>query len=240
MKASATHVKGSPLSGERTISRVRQHQHETLLSFSCGKDAIAAWIAIRPHFDRVVPFFLYIVPRLSFVDEALDYYERYFGEKIYRLPHPSLYRMLNNFTFQPPERCAVIEAANLPNFNYEDVRAEVADAAGVQDDVLYATGVRAADSPMRRTAINQYGPITWSQRKYHPVWDMRKADLLEMFRKHKVKLPIDYAIFGRTFDGIDLRFLLPLKKQRPDDYRKVLDWFPLAELEIFRWEHAHA
>lgn len=228
-----------PLSGSETIARVRQHQRETLLAFSCGKDAIAAWIAIRPHFERVIPYYLYVVPGLEFVDEALDYYERFFGTKIIRLPSPSLHRQLNGMLFQPPEHCAVIEQAGLELHDYEDIRDAIVEDHDLQEDILYATGVRAADSPLRRVAINKHGPITWSQHKYHPVWDWRKQDLVDAFRREGVKLPIDYALFGRTFDGIDLRFLLPLKRHRPRDYQRVLEFFPLAEAEIKRWEYAH-
>lgn len=224
--------------GLETIQRVRQEQSSTLLAFSCGKDAIAAWLAIRPHFERVVPYYLYLVPNLEFVDESLDYYERWFGTKIYRLPHVSVNRMLNNLVFQPPERCKVIEQCELAEPDYSDIRRDVARMEGLADDTLVADGVRATDSPMRRLAINTHGPISWNRRKYHPVWDMRKADLLDMFRREKVKLPIDYKLFGRTFDGIDLRFLLPIKKHFPRDYQRILEWFPLAELEIFRMEHA--
>ena len=229
----------APLSGLDTIREVRKRQAETLLAFSTGKDAIAAWIAIRPHFERVIPFYLYLVPGLEFVEEALDYYERHFGERIIRLPHPSLYRWLNNYTFQSPERCEVIEQAELPAFDYPDIRQAIVDDHGLQQDMYYATGVRSADSPMRRIAIQKYGSITAKQWKYHPVHDWRKADLVEAFRRERVRLPADYQLFGRTFDGLDLRFLLPLKKHRPRDYRRVLEFFPLAELEIMRWEFAH-
>lgn len=229
----------TPLSGEETIAAVRESQAETLLAFSCGKDAIAAWLAIRPHFDRVAPYYLYLVPGLEFVEEALAYYERFFETKIARLPHPSLYRMLNNFVFQPPERCAVIEQAKLPNFSYLTIRKAMCRDLGLPPDTLVADGVRAADSPMRRLSMMTHGTIKPKQGKYHPVWDWKKADLVESFRRHGVKLPVDYRLFGRTFDGIDLRFLVPLKKHRPSDYRRVLDWFPLADLEVFRWERAH-
>jgi hypothetical protein len=102
-----------------------------------------------------------------------------------------------------------------------------------------ADGVRAADSPMRRIAIKTHGSISLNLGRYHPVWDWLKADLVACFKKHSVHLPEDYKLFGRTFDGLDLRFLLPLKKNRPGDYRKILEWFPLADLEVFRWEKSH-
>jgi len=226
-------------SGAETIAEVRKRQSETLLAFSTGKDAIAAWLAIRGHFDRVHPYYLYLVPGLEFVEESLDYYERFFGVKITRLVHPALYRQLKNFVFQPPERCLVLEQANLPKYDYQDVREVLIDRLGLEEDHLVADGVRAADSPVRRLAIQRHGAVNYNTGKYHPVWDWKKADLVACFKQHGVKLPIDYKLFGRTFDGIDLRFLLPLKKHLPRDYKRVLEFFPLADLEIFRWERAH-
>ena len=227
------------MTGLETIHAVRKLQSETLLAFSTGKDAIAAWLAIRDHFDRVHPYYLYLVPGLEFVEESLDYYERFFGIKIIRLPHPSLHRWLNGFVYQAPQNCAVIEQAQLPTFDYTDsVRAIIEDYK-LQPGMLAADGVRAADSPMRRIAIKTHGPITASQQKYHPVWDWKKADLMDVFRKNNVKLPIDYKLFGRSFDGIDLRFLLPLKKHLPRDYQRILEWFPMADLQIHRWECAN-
>lgn len=228
-----------PLSGVETIAAVRARQSETLLAFSTGKDAIAAWLAIREHFETVHPYYLYLVPGLEFVEESLDYYERFFGVRIRRLPHPSLHRWLNSFTFQPPERCAVIDQAGLPEHDYSDIRNVMIEDLRLDPGMLVADGVRAADSPMRRIAIKRHGPISIKQGRYHPIWDWRKADLVECFRRSGVRLPVDYVMFGRSFDGLDARFLVPLKRHRPDDYRRVLSWFPLAEIETYRWERAH-
>ena len=77
-----------------------------LLAFSCGKDSIAAWLAMRDMGIEVVPAYLYYVPGLRFVDEELDYFEQKFQTRIKRYPHPSLYRWLNNAVFQLPNVCA--------------------------------------------------------------------------------------------------------------------------------------
>ena len=227
------------LSGVDTIREVAKRQKKTLLAFSTGKDAIAAWLAVREHFEEVVPYYLYLVPGLEFVDEQIAMYERFFETKITQLPHPSVHRLLNNFVFQPPQNCAVIEDAGLPDFDYPDIQAAMCQMHNLPKKILVADGVRAADSPMRRIAINTYGSISYKQLKYHPIWDWRKADLIECFKKHNVRLGSDYKIFGRSFDGIDLRFLLPIKKHYPKDYQKILELFPMADLEVFRWECAN-
>ncbi|MPX54914.1 phosphoadenosine phosphosulfate reductase family protein [Moraxella catarrhalis] len=227
------------LSGIETIKEVAKRQNKSLLAFSCGKDAVATWLAIREHFDEIVPYYLYLVPDLEFVNESIDYYERYFGTKIVQLPHPSVHRMLNNFVFQPPQNCKVIEQAGLPDFDYLDIQAVMCERYNLPKKTLVADGVRAADSPMRRVAINTHGSISYKQLKYHPIWDWKKADLVECFKKHNVKLAVDYKIFGRSFDGIDLRFLYLIREHFPRDYQKILNLYPLADLEVFRWECAN-
>lgn len=227
-------------SGAEVIAEVRKRQEQTLLAFSLGKDAVAAWLRLRPHFERVIPVYMYLVPGLEFVQESIDYYERFFGERIIQMPHPSLHRWLNGHVFRPPEQCLVVEQAGLPEHSYSDVFDAVREDHGLPSDMLYATGVRAADSPMRRVAIKTHGPITHSQGKYHPVWDLKKADLLAAFAKAGVRLASDYRVFGRTFDGLDYRFLAPMKQHFPRDYQRVLDWFPMAEMELHRYERMSA
>jgi len=64
----------------------------TLLAFSCGKDSIVAWLKLRKYFKKIVPYYMYCVPNLEFVEKSLRYYEDWFGCHIARMPHPSLYR----------------------------------------------------------------------------------------------------------------------------------------------------
>lgn len=54
-----------------------------------------AWYEVRP-------FFMYHCPGLEFIEASLDYYERFFGTHIIRLPHHLLYKSLNDFLYQPP------------------------------------------------------------------------------------------------------------------------------------------
>ncbi len=227
---------GKPLSGPDVIARVRQETDTILLAFSCGKDSIAAWLAVREHFDRVIPFYMYLVPGLRFVEESLTYFESFFGTPIIRMPHPSLYRMLNACVDQPPERLRIIEAARLPEFEYDDVTALIVQDRGLPKSTWIANGVRAADSPNRRAAINKYGPLNWKRQNFYPVWDMVKDELIALLDQHRIRLPVDYELFGRSFDGVDHRFLTPLKQHRPDDYATILEWFPLAFLDAWRYQ----
>ena len=213
---------------EQVIAQIRSVTPDTLLAFSCGKDSIASWLAIRDQFDTVVPFYMYLIPgNLSFIEESLQYYEDFFDTKIVRMPHDSLYRMLNGMTFQPPERLRFMQRLDLQEPNREDTAYAVAyDNDLDPDEVFTAIGVRQNDSIQRRLAIQKHGAINTNQR------------LIDEIKKAGVKLPVDYNLFGRSFDGLDLRFIYQIKKHYPLDYQKILEWFPMVEVEIYRYEFA--
>jgi len=215
----------------------RDHGPKTLVGFSGGKDSICATLAIKPHFDEMIPFFLYLVPDLEFVDEHLHQCEKdlFGGAHITRMPHPGFYGWLRSGIFQPPHRWPLIQAAQLPEFEYKDIHAILRQKFDA-DGAYNATGVMAAGSPMRRMSITQHGAILKSKKEYFPVWDYKQADILGALNKAKISLPIDYRIFGRSFDGLDARFILPIKRHFPRDYAQILEWFPLIEAEVFRAE----
>ena len=58
--------------------------------------------------------------------------------------------------------------------------------------------------------------------------------MANIINENNCKVPIDYKIFGRSFDGLVYRFMLPLKKYFPNDYAKIKEYFPLIDLEIER------
>jgi hypothetical protein len=228
------------MTGEEVISTIRQQTDTVLLAFSCGKDALVAWLAIRPHFSRIVPYYMYLVPGLEFVEDSLAYYEREFGQHIIRVPHPSLYRMLNAMVFQPPERQQIIRELRLPDFSFLDMQNEIRKDHGLSPKCYTASGVRSADSQMRMLSIKKYGAISHAKRQFFPVHDWKKERMVREIEASGIRLAVDYQMFGRSFDGVDYRFLEPMKRHAPSDYARVLKWFPMAELEIKRREYAAA
>ena len=58
-----------------------------LVGFSGGKDSIVTLDLCFKYFKKVVPFFLYIVPGLSFQERQLQWYENRYQTEIIRLPH---------------------------------------------------------------------------------------------------------------------------------------------------------
>jgi hypothetical protein len=228
---------GTPFSGDDTIELVKQHNptDTVLLSFSRGKDSVCSLIKLREHFN-VIPVYLYFVPGLSFVEESLTWYENHFNLKILRLASPGFYRMMNNFIYQPPERVAAIRALKLPMLEHDDITAIVKAENDLPGDNWSATGVRAFDNLRRRTTVTKNGPVNWARHQFMPIWDMNIQAVDDMLTEHQIRLPMDYVMFGRSFDGLMYRFIKPIKDRYPDDYKIILEWYPLVEAEIFRYE----
>ena len=212
----------------------------TLLSFSGGKGSIGAWIQLKRYFNEIVPVYMYLIPGLSFVEDDLKYYEDVFQTKIYRLPHPSLYRWLYYAVAQPPENIKPLVERGITMFDYVDISDLVKLHLGWDVNAVYtATGVRAVDSPYRWTAIKRHGPVNENTLTYYPIFDWRKGRLIDEIRSAGIRLGKQYRLFGRTFDGLDYRFLKPIRDYYPDDYKKILEMFPMAELNIKRMEYRY-
>ena len=229
---------GQPLAGRTLIEAVKANSPSgdtILLSFSGGKDSIAMWLAIREHFE-IIPYFLYWLPGLSFVDAAIEYYEDYFDTEIIRLPHPLFYNMLRTYAYREPHELAIVQAMNLPEFDFADVD-DIIAAYYELDAPFCAVGMRAADNIDRRNLIFQQGSVGVKKRRYYyPIWDWNVSQVSQIIIDNGVKIPIDYKYWGRTLAAFDYQYLRPLKDAFPGDYEKMLEWFPLLEAEFFRYE----
>ncbi|MCK7676345.1 hypothetical protein [Corynebacterium pygosceleis] len=232
-------IPGVPPS-EEIRAKLAEEGRPVCVAFSGGKDCIAAELALQESGVETVLAHLYLIPgkepgrTLGFVEDGLKAMEDRWQKPIHRYPHPSFYRMLNNLVFQPPERCSVIEAANLPTVTYEVMWDLIRADLGLPADTWVADGVRAADSLPRRASIKNHGAMKPKNHKVSPVWDWKQGKVYDYIRAHGVDLPVDYEWFDRSFDGIDHRFLRPVMDNAPEDYAQILAWFPLAEMEIIR------
>ncbi len=229
---------------KRIVSEIKNisGNDTVLLSFSTGKDSWAVWSAIKDLCD-IYPFMYYApIDELEYYQEYLAYCEKKIGRRIVRLPAPNVYETLgaNALVYQPPQRCLALESINLPQFTFEGVQKTAAKCWNLPEDTFTALGVRAADSNRRALHFKKHGPISVNQRKFYPIWHWKKDELMASLIHSNVKLPIDYKIFGRSFDGGYLMFAQGFKKHFPRDYQRMIEFFPFLELEFYRYEKRQA
>ena len=242
-----------PTSAQIRENYAKQDQ-PLLLSFSRGKDSIAAWLAmldsgIKP--ENIHPIYYYRVPDLEFTEKSLQRYEDYFQTHITRLPHPALYAQLYEFCLQPIRRVPVIAATDIETHQFQDLEDAYRIDNDLPDTAYACTGVRAADGIARRTYMKRFGPITDAKQKTAIIWDWTKQECYDRIAAANIPLEEwspDYAWFktinpktgkpiknsGRTFDGLSIQFLEPLQHYAPHDFEKLCEWYPLAPYEIKR------
>lgn len=229
---------GTPLAGDDLLAALRDVTGDTvLLSFSRGKDSLAAWLHLREHF-RVIPYHLEWIPGLSFVESSLAYYEDVFQTHIIRLPHPLFYQYLRDYAWQTPDQGVAIMRLDLPKYNLADVDNLLCQRYATPTTYT-AIGMRYKDNLERRRLIEQQGSLAApnKRRRYvYPVWDWDVEQVATIIKSHGVKLPPDYRYWGRTIAAFDYQFLKPLSVHFPDDFDRVREWFPLIDLELFRHE----
>lgn len=221
-----------------TIETIRAQSNNCLISFSRGKDSIASYLAIREHFDRVVPYTYEIVPGLEFVEDSLAYYEQKMGCHIIRYPSPGIYRMLAEMVCQPRERFDLIKRCDLPFISHDELQMYAARDSGLDSEDFNAIGMRSKDSVQRAFSIQHNGTINWTRRIFYPIHDWDKTQVIDAIKHAGWKLPVDYRYFSASFDGLYIKFLLPIKLYFPRDYQKICLWFPFIDLEVYRYEAA--
>ena len=182
------------------------------------------------------------------VEESLDYYERkLFKRKILRYPDQRLFDWLHTGVHMTMRQLEIVDACDppLPNPLHEGgglaaFRRRRREWIGQQERVdpraLIAVGVTARDSPVRYMSFQKHGQIRPKSGAWYPIWDYDRAKLLAEIEHSKIKLPIDYHLFGKSFDGLSVEYLVPIKKYRPQDWKHILEWFPLAEMEVWKYE----
>lgn len=221
---------------EELCQKLASENSTAICSFSMGKDSIAAAIQMQRYFERVEYVFMYMVPGLEFQERALAYYEDVFGCHIKRMPNPSLYRQLNALMYQHPGNIDILDELNLYEGDYDEIFAAAKYDYQLPDETFVGVGVRASDSLARRTVVKQTGGVNLKRKQFFPVFDWNAERLVKEIRQSGIKLPIDYKIWGRSFDGFDHRFLRPLKDNFPKDFEKIKEFFPLIDLELKRYE----
>lgn len=228
-------------SDEMCLQLAKDHK-EILLSFSLGKDSLAAAFQCLRFFDRVEFVYMYDVPNLEFIQKSVDYYEKFFGKKILQVPAPSFLNRTFEFAYQPPSRCEMIDDYLLPSFDnntegYNSLFAAAAEYFEMSKNYLVADGVRAEDTLNRWSSIKKFGGVTWARRQMRVCYDWGVQETYEAIKRADCKLPIDYRHWGRTFDGIDYKFLKDVKTHFPNDFQKLKNFYPFIELELLRYEN---
>lgn len=203
------------------------------LSFSRGKDSIASWIVLKQYFKRIIPFHCSFVPNLNFVNESLDYYERFFDAKIQRFIIGSMLDSIYDLWFQAIEDEDSIDEFDFPKYGNNDVLKYLRIEHDLHN-AWCAYGINSTDSIDRRIYVNKYQGKNDKNKSFYPCFNYTRQEIIEIIKNNKVKLPDDYKYTNRTISTLGFRGLENLSNMNIADFKKIETLYPFARAIIAR------
>lgn len=209
------------------LPELRKSPH--VLHWSCGADSIASHIRMRREGIEPELVYMYYIDGLPLVENYIKYYENKMGCHIHRLPHPFFWKAYENGLFQPPGIGAgmfkYVKSLGWGKYTFKTYNQVLFDNF---PDHYFAQGLRASDSVNRRMLIKRYGVVV--KRNWYPIASWGFNDIKQALTEEGLKLPLDYALIGRSFEGLDAWMAPIIKRECPETWRMLLDYFPLLNL----------
>lgn len=208
------------------LQKISQIDSRVLVSFSNGKDSRAILHLAKRFFKKVVCFFLYYIPEADYNKDVVKYVENQ-GIICLQYPHESFFQDLKNAVF-----CDDIYG-NLDTYS----RLDIYNLARKETGFHYIlNGAKKADSFWRR---RQFGNEKADKYKgiIYPVKEWSKLDIIAYLKMNNIEMP-EMSKMGMNATGISLAtpHLLWLHDNKPDDYKKLLRYFPYAHSIVKRRE----
>ncbi|MGN6643836.1 MAG: phosphoadenosine phosphosulfate reductase domain-containing protein [Verrucomicrobiota bacterium] len=199
------------------------------VSYSGGKDSLAVMDLCCKIFPTVRAFFWYCVPDLEVCNEWMRFAKERWNVEVVQLPHWDMMTAMKNGVW-----CDATKGIDkLPEMKLKDAYAYSLDL--VETDFC-ATGMKDADGLPRRQFFanlrDSKDPI-W-RRLIFPIRDWNKKDVLDYLKTNGI--PIPEAEPGAVTTGVGLNHdsLCWLHDKHPEDFKRLLKWYPYAEAAIKR------
>lgn len=227
---------------------VKDRSERLLVSFSVGADSIAMFLSLLEsnEFDMKdgVYFYYWFLPGISWIEDWIDYFDNKYGISIIQLPSPIFVEDQGNAFLKSPLTAAATAKLQNTDFRYwKNDKAFLEHAIkinqGLPQDTLTAVGIKQGDSAMRRISLRKSKGLSINKGKWYPIHDYENRDVIDIIKKHDVKVPYDYELFGISFENLDYRFSKVIKEKCPQTYKLLKKWYPQIDMYIARNEFYH-
>jgi phosphoadenosine phosphosulfate reductase len=212
------------IEAQRMLQAARARSPKILVAYSGGKDSIVVLDLCSRIFDHVEGFFMYLIPGLECVEDAIEAARQKYGIKIHSYPHWVARKFIANGIYT--SEWFGYEA--VPKWTLQDVYAYAMKDTGIPH---IATGAKKADSAWRR----RFMATAHFESILNPLVSWHKYDVISYLRSHGIPEP---PSSGKSATGIDLSVpsLLWLHDTYPRDFARLLKVFPFAGAVIARRE----
>ena len=198
-----------------------------ILHFSCGADAIACYLRLKEYDIKPILIYHYFLKDLPMVKNYIDWFEKKFNERIYQFPSTLFTDIFDRALFQYPvkarERFRNRIGYDMAGFTKEKFDKFLANTVG--GDVVFHLGLKYTDGVMRYQHLIKNGCSF--KNKFYPIASFQVKDIQDILEKHNCLLPIEYSLWGISFESPRPWNINLIKEHCPETYRQILDVFPL-------------
>ena len=206
---------------------LKSQTSEVILFYSGGKDSITLLDILIKNGFKVHCAFMYFVKDLDHINKYLNYARTKYGVEVAEFPHFMLSQYLNDnyYRFNSDKKVPNIKVGDIENLARKHFNCE-----------WIVSGSKASDSMVRAFMMKQYllNSISLNTKHAYPLSQWKKGDVLAYMKLNRLPMPITYEQKNKKSSGLELdgEILLYLQKNYPNDLKKILEVFPLAELLI--------
>lgn len=193
-----------------------------IVFFSTGKDSVVLLDLCHKYFENIKAVYLYYVPELRYKNKILKLYEDRYNIKIEQCPQYDVSKILKKHSISG-KNIQTIKPVDLEIFLREKFNAEYC-----------AYGYKMQDSVFRGGILNDkncINGINQREKRIYPLTRWSHKEIFEYIKKEKLPLSFEYDYGFRDiniFSGDALEFI---KEKSPDDYRKIIKFYPFLEYE---------
>ena len=214
----------------RNLERVVATTPEVLVAYSGGKDSLAVLDLCCKVFPTVRAFFKYTVPGLEYCEKQMRWAKERYNVEVIQFPSIGVLE-----SFRDAVWCDGIDGLDVPSGGYP-LKVSFRYAQELAGIKTIATGMKDADGLKRRqffANIRDGKDPMWND-VLHPIRDWRKKDVLDYLKVNNIPLPAAEKGAVTTGIGLDHDSLCWLHDDHPEDFKKLLKWFPYAEAAVKR------
>lgn len=217
---------------KKAIAEVAQQTDKIILFHSgSGKDSIALLDLCAPYFKEIVCVYMYVVKDLEHINRYIQWsLNKYKNVRFVQVPHYALssYIKFGVLGCKKNEKQPYITFAKIGEIMRERL--------GIDWLVI---GFKQSDGLNRRCMLRTYRDeaICDKTKKVYPLSKYRNVDIRHYIDANNLMKPECYGKGQSSGCAInDIDYLLWLKENFPQDLKKVLAVFPMAEHILFQYE----
>lgn len=195
-----------------------------LIAYSGGKDSLATLDICCRAGKCIEAFFMYFIPGMDYSDFWCRYAEQRWAIPVRRYQHWNTSYYLRHGLFREPVKA--------PKVTILDIEAAVREDSGLE---WIGYGYKSIDSLQRRGMMNKWvDGINPVRKIFTPIKTWNNTDVRSYLSRRRIDIPVQ--INAKRSSGMDLspQCMEWMRREWPDDYRRVLKIFPHAEAQADR------